>query len=323
MSDTVIGVDVGGTGVRAVAVHADGTRPGKAHRVALKTRSRAEVLGRVVAVVTQAAQDSQAAPNDVRAVGVGLPAFLALPQGEIRLAPNLPELNGWEAAGELARALGHPVIVENDANAAAYGEAWQGAGQGLDPMVFLGLGTGVGGGIVLGGEVLHGSRGMAAELGHLTVYPDGARCGCGAQGCLEAYASGTGVVRAFLEDTAGLPDEAFKDLYGHRGRITAKRIAELAAAGDAAAFRVFARAGTALGLAVGQLAHVFNPEGVVLGGRLAAGAWDLLWPTLWEEVSARTPKALREGLSILPAGLGADAGAVGAAGLAWRHVGAA
>jgi glucokinase len=320
MSDAVIGVDVGGTGVRAVAVGADGSHAGKAQRVALKTRARAEVLGRVVDVVAQAAKE---APDGVRAVGVGLPAFLALPQGEVRLAPNLPELNGWAAAEELSRALGHPVIVENDANAAAYGEAWQGAGKGLDPMVFLGLGTGVGGGIVLGGEVLHGRAGMAGELGHLTVYPDGARCGCGAQGCLEAYASGTGVVRAFLEDTAGLPEAAFKDLYGDRTRLTARQVAELAAAGDAAAFRVFARAGTALGIAVGQLAHVFNPAGVVLGGRLAAGAWDLLWPTLWEEVSTRTPKALREGLSILPAKLGADAGAVGAAGLAWRHVGAA
>lgn len=320
MSDAVIGVDVGGTGVRAVAVRADGSRAGKARRVALKTRARAEVLGRVVDVVTQTVQE---APDGVRAVGVGLPAFLALPEGEVRLAPNLPELNGWPAADELSRAIGRPTFVENDANAAAYGESWQGAGKGLDPMVFLGLGTGVGGGIVLGGEVLHGRAGMAGELGHLTVFPDGAPCGCGARGCLEAYASGTGIVRAFSEDTAALPDAAFESLYGKRAKVTAKALADLAAGGDAAAFRVFARAGTALGIAVAQLAHVFNPAGVVLGGRLAAGAWDLLWPTLWEEVSARTPKALREGLAILPARLGTDAGAVGAAGLAWRRVGTA
>jgi len=320
MSDAVIGVDVGGTGVRAVAVRADGGRAGKAHRVALKTRARAEVLGRVVDVVTQTAKE---AGDRVCAVGVGLPAFLALPEGLVNLAPNLPELNGWAAARELSRAIGLPTFVENDANAAAYGESWQGAGRGLDPLVFLGLGTGVGGGIVLRGEVLHGRGGMAGELGHVTVYPDGARCGCGAQGCLEAYASGTGIVRAFLEDTAGLSEAAFSGLYGPRARLTARHVADLAAAGDAAAFRVFARAGTALGIAVAQLAHVFNPAGVVLGGRLAAGAWDLLWPTLWEEVSTRTPKALREGLAILPARLGADAGAVGAAGVAWRRVGAA
>jgi len=254
---------------------------------------------------------------------VGLPAFLSLPEGEVRLAPNLPELNGWNAAEELARALGRPVAVENDANAAAYGEAWQGAGKGLDPMIYLGLGTGVGGGIVLGGEVLHGATGMAGELGHLTVYPEGAQCGCGAHGCLEAYASGTGIRRAFLEDTADIPDDAFQAAYGDRDQITAQQIAELAAGGDASAFRVFALAGVALGIALAQLIHVFNPTAIVLGGRVAGGAWDLLWPTLWEELTQRTPPALREPLAILPARLGADAGAVGAAGLAWRQVGAA
>jgi len=320
MPDAAVGVDVGGSGVRAVAVHADGTRAAPVHRVRLKTRERAEVLGRVVDLVTRAVQE---ADGDVLAVGVGLPAFLARSRGEVRLSPNLPELNGWAAAEEISRALGQPVVVENDANAAAYGEAWQGAGRGLDPMVYLGLGTGVGGGVVLGGEVLHGRDGMAGELGHLTVYPAGARCGCGAQGCLEAYASGTGIVRAFLEDTSALPEAAFEELYGRRGTLTAKQVAELAAGGDAAAFRVFARAGTALGIAIAQLAHVFNPAAVVLGGRLAGGAWDLLWPTLHEEVSRRTPKALREGMAIVPARLGADGGAVGAAGLAWKRLGAA
>jgi glucokinase len=316
MADATIGVDVGGTGVRAAAVLADGERPGSVRRVELKTRERAEVLGRVVDVVTQAAGDVS---GTVAAVGVGLPAFLDLRRGRVALAPNLPDLTGWNAAEELSHAVGHKVVLENDANAAAYGEHWQGAGQGRDPFILLTLGTGVGGGVILGGEVLRGARGMAGELGHVTVDPNGAACGCGARGCLEAHASATALLRMFSEDTAQIPDAAFRELYGRRERITARALAELAAQGDAAAFRAFARAGRALGVAIGELMHVFNPAGIVLGGQVA-GAWDQLFPTLWEEVGRRTPPALREGLAILPAALGPDAGVVGAAGLAWRAV---
>jgi glucokinase len=315
-SDATIGIDVGGTGVRAVAVLADGQRAGKVHRAPLKSRERSEVLGRIVDVVAQATAEVS---GTVAGIGVGLPAFLELPEGIVRLAPNLPELNGWKAAEELETALRCPVAVENDANAAAFGEHWLGVGAGRDPFLLLTLGTGVGGGIVLNGEVLHGRRGMAAELGHITVYPDGAPCGCGARGCLEAHASATAIVRMFMEETARMEEAAFREVYGPREDVTAQALAELAARGDTPAFTAFARAGTALGIAVGTLVHVFDPAAVALGGNVAA-AWDLLFPSLWEELLARASLSLRDGFALLPASLGSDAGAVGAAGLAWRRV---
>jgi len=315
-SDATIGIDVGGTGVRAVAVFADGRRAGKVHRAPLKSRERSEVLGRVVDVVAQATAEI---PGRVAGIGVGLPAFLELPEGVVHLAPNLPELNGWRAADELESALKCPVALENDANAAAFGEHWLGVGEGRDPFLLLTLGTGVGGGIVLGGEVLHGKRGMAAELGHVTVYHDGAPCGCGARGCLEAHASATAIVRMFMEATARMEEAAFRDVYGPRERITAQEVAELAARGDGPAFTAFAQAGTALGIAIGTLVHVFDPAAVALGGNVAA-SWELLFPSLWEELTARMALSLREGFAILPAALGTDAGAVGAAGLAWKQV---
>lgn len=314
--DATIGIDVGGTGVRAVAVLADGRRAGKVHRAPLKSRERSEVLGRVVDVVAQATAEVR---GRVAGIGVGLPAFLELPEGIVRLAPNLPELNGWKAAEELESALRCPVAVENDANAAAFGEHWLGVGAERDPFLLLTLGTGVGGGIVLNGEVLHGRRGMAAELGHVTVYHDGAPCGCGSRGCLEAHASATAIVRMFMEETARMEEAAFREVYGPRDKVTAQGLAELAARGDGPAFTAFAKAGTALGIAVATLVHVFDPAAVALGGSVAA-AWDLLFPSLWEELMGRASLSLRDGFALLPASLGADAGAVGAAGLAWRRV---
>jgi glucokinase len=315
-ADATIGIDVGGSGVRAVAVFADGRRAGKVHRAPIKSRERSEVLGRVVDVVAQATAEIR---GKVAGIGVGLPAFLELPEGVVRLAPNLPELNGWRAAEELESALKCPVVLENDANAAAYGEHWLGVGAERDPFLLLTLGTGVGGGIVLGGEVLHGRRGMAAELGHVTVYHDGAPCGCGARGCLEAHASATAIVRMFMEETSRMEEAAFREVYGPREKLTAQELAELAARGDTPAFTAFARAGTALGIALGIFVHVFDPAAVALGGSVA-GAWDLLFPSLWEELSTRTSLALRGGFALLPAALGSDAGAVGAAGLAWKQV---
>lgn len=317
MTDVVIGVDVGGSGVRAVAVTEDGTVEGAIRSVPITKRTRGEIQKAIATVV------AQTSTNGVpKAVGVGLPAFLRRPEGTVALAPNLPQLNGWNAADEIMHQVKLPVLVENDANAAAFGESWAGAGRMQNPFVYLGLGTGVGGGIVLNGQLLHGIMGLAGELGHLTVFPDGALCGCGANGCLEAYASATGLLRAFNEDTRQMPDAVFDPLYGNRTALTADDLARLANEGDAMAFRVFAHAGTALGIAIGQIAHTLNPEGIAIGGGVAE-SWELLWPTLWGEVMRRTPDVLRERMWVRPASLGDQAGAIGAAGLAWAMLHAA
>ncbi|MFQ5508942.1 MAG: ROK family protein [Leptospirillia bacterium] len=304
MQQTAIGVDVGGTGVRAMAVSRDGKPLTGFMETRLIRASRDEVVRAVIDLVAQAAEQANAAAV---AVGVGIPAFLTLPDGVVALSPNLPDLNGWNAGAALQQALNLPVVVENDANAAAYGEAWVGAGKNRDPFVFLGIGTGLGGGIVLNGEVLHGARGLAAELGHLTVYPDGALCGCGAVGCVEAYASTVGLLRLYREaaGAGSSPDNALG-------------LEKLARAGEAAAVSAFAQAGAALGIASAQIANTLNPQCIAIGGAVAA-AWELFYPALVERLAAHTTEALRHDLSIVPAELGRTAGAVGAAGLAWRR----
>jgi glucokinase len=306
VADVVIGVDVGGSGIRAARVLRDGVVDGDILRVTLAdpgqtgNSSREDVLEKIVGLVNSLSND-----QPITSIGVGLPAFLSQPDGIVTLAPNLPKLTGWEAGDAIKEAINLRVRVDNDANAAAFGEAWAGSGKGQNPFIYLGLGTGVGGGVVLNGDVLHGAQGMAAELGHLTVFADGAPCGCGAMGCLEAYASAVGVCNHYLAAS------------GETVPISAKQIADLAFAGNVHAVAAFELAGRALGIAMGQLVHVFNPAMIALGGGMAA-AWELFQAPMQRELAARTPSAMRAELSIRPAALGADAGVIGAAGLAWQ-----
>ncbi len=312
MSKVTIGVDVGGSGIRAGRVGSDGSVRGKVLRTPLETTTRKGIVEQISRLVHALTKEGA-----VQAVGVGLPAFLSQPKGVVTLAPNLPDMNGWHAAEAIQEALSLPCVVENDADAAAFGESWAGAGRDRDPFIYLGMGTGLGGGIVLGGQVLRGARGMAAELGHLTVFAEGERCGCGAYGCVEAYASATGLLHGFRHQTAHLGDVQFGERYGRRSGISAADVAAFALAGDGHARQVFETCGTALGIAIGQLIHVFNPSTIAIGGGVAR-AWDLFWPSVWEQVEQRTPEAMREGLGIVPAELMDDVGVIGAAGLAWQ-----
>ncbi|MDH5528183.1 MAG: ROK family protein [Nitrospirota bacterium] len=314
MADVVVGVDVGGSAVRAVAVDAELNTAGGMVYIDQTDRSRESVLENIVQAVAQAG-----AGHVVKGVGVAVPAFLRHERGTIEMAPNLPELTGWEVQKALEARIDVPIVLENDANAGAFGEMSSGVWEGCDPFIYFSLGTGVGGGIIVDGEVMRGATGLAAELGHITIYPDGALCGCGDRGCLEAYASATGIVRMFLEATSELSDSEFKAKYGPRASITGSKLADLAADGDLHAFESFAQAGRALGIAVTQMCRIFDPAAVCLGGRVSR-AWSLFWPAMWEEMVARIPVRLRENLMVQPATLAATAGAVGVAGLAWRKV---
>ncbi|MDH4228310.1 MAG: ROK family protein [Nitrospirota bacterium] len=314
MADVAIGVDVGGSAVRAVAVDRDSQIQGDTVYFPLQTRGRDEVLDCIVRAVRQAGEG-----HNVAAVGVGVPAFLRHERGVIEMSPNLPELTGWEIGKALREVIPQPLVLENDANAAAFGEALSGVWEGCDPFIYIAIGTGIGGGIVLNGQLLRGATGLAGEIGHLTVQPKGLKCGCGAEGCLETYASATGIVNAFLTATQDMPESDFVAKYGARNEVTALQLSELAGDGDTAAFQAFAQAGRALGVAIAQLCRIFDPAAIAFGGQVS-GSWDLFWPTMWEEMVELIPVRLRENLMIQPATFAASAGAVGAAGLAWRSV---
>ena len=204
----------------------------------------------------------------------------------VRESPNLPGWSDYPVRNEIEKRLGAPVILENDANVAAFGEKWLGAGRHVGDMAMLTLGTGVGGGLVLNGKIWHGMTGMAGEFGHMTVDPDGQLCGCGNHGCLEQYASATAIVRMARElittgDAPGLAKAAGADL-----EFNAKEIYNQAIQGDEQAKRIFRRVGRALGIALSAMVNGLNLEMYVIGGGVCS-AWEAFSPTIFEELRQR------------------------------------
>ena len=229
-------------------------------------------------------------------------------EGGLAYSPNLPYLENFPIRDEMRRRLGAPMILENDANAAALGEKWMGAGRDVDDLVLLTLGTGIGGGIISGGRVLRGFVGMAGELGHITVIPNGNPCGCGNQGCLEKHASATAV-------------SAMAKMLHLGENLSAKEVAELAAkpseAGEKAR-TVWRIMGEALGAALATLVNTFNfPLYLLSGGMLPA--WDLFEPSMLRILEQRsaTYRATKAETRIAQATLGNEAGLYGAAYLPW------
>jgi glucokinase len=228
---------------------------------------------------------------------------------------------------DLETRLGMPVALENDANCAALGEQWVGAGQGVEDLCMLTLGTGVGGGLLVHGRPWHGVAGMAGEVGHMTVIPDGRPCGCGNRGCLEQYASASAVRRLAAEAVLRGEPTSLHQLAGLSREFTAEAVFHAALQGDRVARQIFDTAGTALGIALANLINVLNLPLYVLGGGLSQ-AWDMFSPALFRELKKRSivfrTRAQSEGRQespfIAPTRLGGDAGLMGAARLAMLGV---
>jgi glucokinase len=207
------------------------------------------------------------------------------------------------------------VVVENDANAAAWAEQQYGAGRGSDDMLMLTIGTGIGGGVVVGGELFRGHRGFAGELGHITLVDGGPLCGCGQHGCLETLASGNAIGRMAREGIAAAPGSILRELAGDAPhRITGALVSEAAHAGDEFAAGILQRAGTWLGAGLASLVNAFDPNVIVIGGGGAAAGWFLVEPARLE-LDRRLARR-RSVPPIVTGTLGNDAGAIGAASLA-------
>ncbi|MFB3825716.1 MAG: ROK family protein [Bryobacteraceae bacterium] len=296
-----IGLDLGGTNLRGAAIDRSG---GILEKISGSTAvgEGKEPLLRDMAAVIQQLKDRHGA-GDLAGIGVGVPGFILLKEGVIKNCNNLPFLEGLPIRDEMERLLGTRVILENDANAAALGEKWMGAGRDVDDLVLLTLGTGIGGGIITGGRVLHGFLGMAGELGHLTVVPNGNPCGCGNQGCLEKHASASAI--ASMARVMNLGDG-----------LTAKDVYELAMRGDERARRIYRIMGEALGVGLAMLVNAFNAPLYLLSGGVL-GAWDLFAPAMLEEVRRRSFTFRTTETRIEKATLGNEAGLYGAAYLPW------
>jgi glucokinase len=311
--ERVFVVDLGGTHLRTAVVERSGTIHFHAKQ---KTPSDKTVQAIVDAIVLAAREcDRQSADlgQTVDAISVVSPGTINVTKGSIVKAPNLPYLNGFGLAEVLTNTLQRRAIVENDANAAAVGEMWQGAGRGRSTIVCLTLGTGVGGGIIIEGELWHGAHDSAAEIGHIGVEPfGGVACTCGSEGCLEVYASATAIVRMARAAGARYPGTGLH----LTDDLTAKDIYNAGVAGDELAVEVFRRMGAYLGIGLASLINVLNPEMIVIGGG-AANAWHLFAPEMNRHVAKRAFPLLADLVKIVPAECGDDAGLLGAARLAF------
>ncbi|WP_203335404.1 ROK family glucokinase [Nocardioides limicola] len=308
MTTLACGVDVGGTKIAAGVVDTAGTVLAQVRAVS-PAADPAAITDTIVGLV-----DQLRAAHDVGSVGVGAAGFIDADRATVRFAPNI----AWREeplGAALHHRLGLSVVVENDANAAAWGEYAFGAGRGADTMLTATLGTGVGGGLILGGHLHRGSHGMAAEIGHLRLTPDGPLCGCGKRGCLETYSSGTALVRRAREDVeAGLPGTEHLRALAN-GAVTGPMVTEAAMAGDRYAITLLAEVGRHLGYGLASLCAVLDPDTIVIGGGMVAAGELVLGPARDSLAAELSAAAHRPPPALLPATLGNTAGLIGAADL--------
>jgi glucokinase len=307
MPEYSIGVDLGGTNLRAAAIDRSGKMLDKISGSTNFSEGREEVLSDMVSAISSLRERHGTA--GLAGIGVGVPGFIRLKEGFITGSNNLPYLENFPVRDEISRRLGTLVILENDANAAAIGEQWIGAGKGIDDLVLLTLGTGIGGGIVSGGKIIRGFVGMAGELGHVTVVPNGNPCGCGNRGCLEKHASATAVT-------------AMARLMQLGEELSAREVFDIARQdkskdGDKAR-EIWTIVGECLGIALATLINTFNfPLYLLSGGMLPA--WEFFAPEMMRTVERRsfTYRATKAETRIAMATLGNEAGLYGAAYLPW------
>jgi len=318
MTDYIIGVDLGGTNIKAGLVD----REGRIHRrFSTKTNFSADpqtiskqIFGLIEEVVEslrqrKAGAGSLPAVAKILGVGLGSPGLIDKKGETILVSPNLPQWRDIPIKRMVTERFKVPCVLENDANAAAWGEKWAGVGKDANSLVMLTLGTGIGGGIVINNTLWRGVNNVAAEIGHMVIQINGAKCGCGNNGCIEAYSSATSMVRRFKEALKNGENSLLQGV----GEITAKMINDAALKGDQASLDIIRETGRYLGVALVNIMHVLNPEIIVLSGGMI-GSGDLLMNPIKETVKLKAFEASRKDTQILFSLLGNDAGIIGAAG---------
>ena len=313
MKDYFIGLDLGGTNIRAAAI----TKEGEIlHRVRIATevsKGKESVIANILKIIETIREKTKG--FKLSAIGMGIPGIIFFDKGIVARSPNFPDWIDFNLRERLSKDLDVPFYIDNDANLAAFGEGCIGAGRNYNSFCMLTLGTGVGGGIILNKNIWRGEYGMAGELGHITIYPDGHPCPCGNKGCLEQYASATGIVRMAME---GNPPSPTFTKGGKEGIITADMIFQLAKEGDRFALEIFQKMGRILGIGIADLVNILNIELFVLGGGVA-DSWDYFIDSAIDEIKKRTYRITGERVKVVKAELGDDAGIFGAAYMAMKE----
>ncbi|GAB4073449.1 glucokinase [Barrientosiimonas marina] len=306
---SIIGIDIGGTSIKIGNVDTDGRILNKWEIATSHMNDGASIISDIWQSLSQNISDITA----VKGIGIGAPGFIDSTTGYVYEAVNI----GWKdlALAEELRALsGLPVFVANDANVAALGENWKGAGDNAQNLIALTIGTGVGGGLIVDGDIVDGANGMAGEIGHATIEPGGYLCNCGRRGCLETVASATGIVRQAMETIKTGANNQLIRHYQAKGAITAKDIFDLADQGDAASREIIMHTADTLGMAIANAAAFMNPEKVLIGGGVSKAGNHFI-----DLIDAAFRNYALQRVSVIcdlkAAQLENDAGMIGAAGL--------
>jgi glucokinase len=304
-----IGIDMGGTNLRFALVARSGA-------VVYQERTRTEIdrgleplLERIAGGIRTLEGEAALRSSAVGGVGIGVPGLIS-PDGYVHSSVNLVPLEKINLRQILAARTGYSVRILNDANAFALGESFFGGGRDFPSFLMLTLGTGVGGGLVLKRKIWTGTDGAAGEYGHATIYPDGRRCNCGNEGCLEQYASATAIAAAAAKAVAAGGATLLTEIAG--GKPTAREVADAARRGDAVAAGIYAEAGRALGIAAATIANLLNIDALLLSGGVAE-SFDLLAGPLREELERRAFPLTAARLAVVRGELGEDAGILGSA----------
>ena len=307
----VIAIDVGGTGTKGAIVNRDG-------EILLRVERRTDPSAGTKSILTaveELLQRSDAVDAEVGSVGIGAAGFIDARSGSVTFAPNLVYDDPHVAAAVHAQ-VGLPVVVDNDANAAAWGERAFGTAVGSDNVVMLTLGTGIGSGIIVDGRLVRGHTGAGAELGHTVVNPDGPLCNCGLRGCLEQFASGQAIARRGMQAAQEDPDSSIIAFSGSLDGITAEHVAKAARQLDEPARAVMREAGRYLGIGMSNVANLFDPEIIVLTGGVLRAGEPFLGPAR-DTLAAMTDAQRRRPMRLDKSSLDRDTGILGAAALAF------
>jgi glucokinase len=298
-----IGVDLGGTNLRCALISRDGEIIKK-----ISEPTSDDVQASVFRLIGNLFSD------DVIGVGLGVAGLIDRKQGRVLISPNLPGIQDIDFVNGIRQRFNLPAVIENDANAAAFGELISGAGKGLSNFVLFTLGTGIGGGIIYDGNIL----GVSAEIGHMSIDVDGEKCPCGNNGCLESYASARAILsKAISSLEKGRESILERYCDGNFYRLTAEDIFSAALDGDMLSREILKNAGRYLGVGIANMINIMSPETVILTGGLT-GAWDIYVTEAIREASRRAFKDLFERTRIIPSTLVGDAGIIGSAGLVFR-----
>jgi len=314
-----VGVDVGGTNIRAGVVDPEGRILGEARQPALADKGMRAAVARIIDAIGQAIEAAGVPREEIAAIGLGVPGALRSREGICVYSPNFADSRNVPILPPIKEALGLPSYMLNDVSVQTLGEHRFGAGQGRRNMVMITLGTGIGGGAVIDGELRIGPTEGFAEVGHMTIDPDGPVCGCGNRGCWEALAARDAIVRRAITKLQHGRHSAIAEAVDYRfGSITPALIAHSAEQGDPLAIEVINETAHYLGVGIANLIQLYNPEILVIGGGIAQ-AGRLLFDPILRTVRARALMVPASTCKIVPAQLGDDAGVVGASVLAARQ----